>query len=115
MMNIKYLNYITLKHDNGEYSQYGHLQYNSAFVKLEDKVEKGQPIALSGNTGFSSAPHLHFHVFELNKTKVGWESLKVRFDEDIEIDRKKYPIPKEQQKAVERLEKTRKELENKKL
>ena len=37
-------------------------------------------------------------------------SLKVRFEEKVEIDRKKYPIPKEQRKAVERLEKTRRKI-----
>lgn len=110
---FKYLNYITLKHSNGELSQYCHLQHNSAFVKLGDKVKTGQPIALSGNTGFSSTPHLHFTVGKLNKTKVGWESLKIRFKEKIDVDRTQRPVPKKYNKLMKELEKTKKELEGK--
>ncbi|MBI2583606.1 MAG: M23 family metallopeptidase [Candidatus Aenigmarchaeota archaeon] len=85
--NIKYLNYMTLEHSNGEYSQYGHLKHKGALVKLREKVRQGQPIALSGNTGLSTQPHLHFHVLRLNKTKVGWETLKIRFKEKMRIMR----------------------------
>jgi len=76
---LKYLNYMTLKHDNEEYSQYCHLKYKGVLVKVGDKVEEGQQIAISGNTGFTSAPHLHFMVFRLNETEVGWESLEIRW------------------------------------
>jgi len=82
---IKYLNYMTIQHNNGEFSQYAHLKYKGALVKVGDKVKKGQPIAISGNTGFSTTPHLHFQVFKLNNTKIGWETLKIRFKERITI------------------------------
>ena len=104
---------MTLQHNNGEFSQYVHLKHEGALIKLWEKVRKGQPIALSGNTGFSTAPHLHFQVFKLNKTKIGWETLKVRFKEKIDINRTKYPIPKEFEKGMKELEKVRKELEGK--
>jgi murein DD-endopeptidase MepM/ murein hydrolase activator NlpD len=40
-------------------------------VKLGDQVKVGQPIALSGQTGFASKPHLHFAVFQaIDGTKV---------------------------------------------
>lgn len=83
--NIKYLNYITLKHKNGEFSQYGHLKYKGSMVKLGQKVKKGQQIALSGNTGYSTTPHLHFQVFKLNKTKIGWETLEIRFKQKFRV------------------------------
>jgi murein DD-endopeptidase MepM/ murein hydrolase activator NlpD len=102
--NIKYLNYMTIQHSNGEFSQYAHLKYQGSFVKVGDKVKQGQAITLSGNTGFTTAPHLHFQIFKLNDTKVGWESLKVKFKEKIVIDTSYKPIPKE-------LNKTKKELE----
>lgn len=93
-INIKYVNFITLQHNDGEFSQYAHLKHNGALVKVGDKVKQGQPIAISGNTGFSPIPHLHFHVFNLNNSKEGWESLKVRFKEKIYIDKKIRPVPK---------------------
>lgn len=59
---MKYVNYLTIQHSNNEYSQYVHLKYKGSLVNVGDKVKEGQPIALSGNTGFTTAPHLHFHV-----------------------------------------------------
>ncbi len=56
-------NYITIKHDNKEFSLYEHLKFNGAKVKVGDKVKKGQLIGYSGNTGYTFAPHLHFQVF----------------------------------------------------
>lgn len=86
-MNIKYANYLTLRHRNGEYSQYGHLKYRGALVKLGERVKKGQPIALSGNTGYTTEPHLHFHVSRKTKKDTGWETLKIRFTEKFRVMR----------------------------
>jgi murein DD-endopeptidase MepM/ murein hydrolase activator NlpD len=55
-------NFITVKHSDGTYSHYLHLQYNGALVTVGDTVQKGQLIGLSGSTGFSAFPHLHFEV-----------------------------------------------------
>ena len=76
---IKYLNYLTLQHNNGEYSQYCHVKYRGALVRVGDRVKERQDIARSGNTGYSSAPHLHVMVFRKNDTKIGWESLEIRW------------------------------------
>lgn len=84
---MKYLNFITIKHCKGEFSQYAHIKHKGALVKVNDKVRQGQPIALSGNTGFSTAPHLHFHVVKLNNTDIGWETLKVKFKEKVKVKR----------------------------
>ena len=56
-------NIIEIEHLNGEISEYEHLKQNSAKVKVGDKVTKGQPIALVGNTGWSECAHLHFMVY----------------------------------------------------
>lgn len=63
---IKYLefgNYITIYHKDGTMADYYHIQKNGSKVKLGDQIRVGQEIALSGNTGWSSGPHLHFQVY----------------------------------------------------
>ena len=55
-------NGITVQHKDGTYAHYWHLQHNGALVNVGDIVEEGQVIGLSGHTGFSAFPHLHFEV-----------------------------------------------------
>lgn len=55
-------NYIRIRHEDGSRAFYCHLAQNGVRVKVGQKVEEGQLIGLSGNTGYSSTPHLHFMV-----------------------------------------------------
>lgn len=55
-----YGNYIMIIHNNNLSTLYAHL--SSVNVKADQYVTQGQLIGLSGNTGFSSGPHLHFEV-----------------------------------------------------
>ncbi|MFE1286209.1 M23 family metallopeptidase [Streptomyces sp. NPDC058751] len=55
-----YGNAVVIKHPNGKYSQYAHL--SRVDVRVGQTVSTGQHIALSGNTGNSSGPHLHFEI-----------------------------------------------------
>ncbi|MDJ1130857.1 M23 family metallopeptidase [Streptomyces iconiensis] len=55
-----YGNNIVIKHKDGTYTQYGHL--NSIGVSVGQSVKAGQQIGLSGSTGNSSGPHLHFEA-----------------------------------------------------
>ncbi len=57
-----YGNYIKIKHNNGYYTLYAHLKFGGVYVNKGDKVIKGQFIADMGNTGRSTAKHLHFEV-----------------------------------------------------
>ncbi|MFE9309401.1 M23 family metallopeptidase [Streptomyces sp. NPDC088353] len=55
-----YGNAVVIKHANGTYSQYAHL--SRVDVRIGQAVATGQHIALSGNTGNSTGPHLHFEI-----------------------------------------------------
>jgi murein DD-endopeptidase MepM/ murein hydrolase activator NlpD len=57
-------NHIVLDLGHGKYAFYAHLQKGSLLVAKGDHVKRGQPLALLGNTGNTSAPHLHFHLMD---------------------------------------------------
>jgi murein DD-endopeptidase len=55
-------NYVLVDLGDHAYAVYAHLQPGSLTVKRGDRVRRGQTLALVGNTGNSSEPHLHFHI-----------------------------------------------------
>lgn len=55
-------NYVSIQHNDGSVAHYWHLQKDGAMVNAGDTVKVGQWIGLSGNTGYSAFPHLHFEV-----------------------------------------------------
>lgn len=57
-------NYLIIEHSNGEFSRYIHLRRAGVFVSRGQRVSRGDTIALSGNSGRSAFPHLHFDVAE---------------------------------------------------
>lgn len=65
-----YGNYVKIKHDNGYYTLYGHIAYNTVKVKVGDKVKRGQVIGYLGNTGESYGAHLHFEVRDKNDVRI---------------------------------------------
>lgn len=56
-------NYVLIRHDDGTLGHYCHLKKGGVKVRPGQIVKTGDMIALSGSTGFSSGPHLHFCVF----------------------------------------------------
>ena len=58
-------NSVVVDHGDGTFATYLHLSYDGSLVGIGDRVARGQPIALSGNTGFSTGPHLHFVVRDI--------------------------------------------------
>ncbi|WP_299887645.1 M23 family metallopeptidase [uncultured Lacinutrix sp.] len=62
-----YANYIIIYHKDNTFAQYVHLKKESSFIKVGDSVRINQPIALSGFTGWTTVPHLHFGVFKSSK------------------------------------------------
>jgi murein DD-endopeptidase MepM/ murein hydrolase activator NlpD len=55
-------NYISIQHYDGSVAHYWHLIKNGVLVNVGDTITKGRVIGLSGNTGYSAFPHLHFEV-----------------------------------------------------
>jgi murein DD-endopeptidase MepM/ murein hydrolase activator NlpD len=51
---------LVIDHGYGVKTRYGHL--SEIFVKLGDRVTRGQKVAAVGNTGRSTGPHLHYEV-----------------------------------------------------
>lgn len=79
------LNYLTLMHENGEYSQYCHLGKHSVStqgLQIGSRVKVGQQIAVVGKSGWTDRDHLHFVIFRnaQNESPFTFKSLKVRFD-----------------------------------
>ncbi len=106
----KYQNVISIQHSHGEISEYAHIQYRSSLLKVGDAVKQGQKIARCGNTGFSTCPHLHFHIARLtDKSRVGWETLKPRWKVKLSVDRSQPSVPKSMRKTLRALEKLKKD------
>jgi murein DD-endopeptidase MepM/ murein hydrolase activator NlpD len=71
-------NLVRILHDDGTFAIYAHLNLNSVRVRPGDQVVRGEYIADSGNTGFSSGPHLHFVV--VRNSGLAVESVPVVFE-----------------------------------
>ncbi len=61
-------NHVLIEHDDHTFAQYAHLKVDGVAVRTGERVAKGTLIGYSGNTGYSSGPHLHFEVMRLDAT-----------------------------------------------
>ncbi|MBZ0330785.1 peptidoglycan DD-metalloendopeptidase family protein [Halomonas sp. ANAO-440] len=73
--------YLVVRHDNGYRTRYLHL--SRPLVSRGDRVTMGERIALSGNTGRSTGPHLHYEVI-VNNTAV--DAMKVELPESQSLE-----------------------------
>ena len=75
----KFANFIVVLHEDGTTGEYYHLEKDGSAVSVGQRVERGQLIGYSGNTGHSTMPHLHFAVYRATE----WgntQSIPVLFD-----------------------------------
>jgi murein DD-endopeptidase MepM/ murein hydrolase activator NlpD len=70
-------NYVIVQHDDGSRAGYWHLHQDGVLVNLGDSVKQGQPIALSGKTGYAAMAHLHFMVWQNQDGQ--WKQIPTRF------------------------------------
>ena len=97
--NKKYMadaNYVNVLHADGTEGVYLHLRPNGVAVKLGKKVKKGTLLGYCGLTGFTSRPHVHFHVklsgHHHKDTK--WKSVPILFKADMGHGGSKGLVPK---------------------
>lgn len=55
-------NHVRILHDDGTMAVYAHLDYNGVEVEPGQRIEAGELLGRSGNTGYSTGPHLHFAI-----------------------------------------------------
>lgn len=74
-------NFVRVQHDDGTQGVYLHLKQGSVSVRVGQRVAVGSPLALSGNTGNSSGPHLHFVV--QRASEAGLVSIPYEFNQPV--------------------------------
>lgn len=74
-------NFVRIRHDDGTEGVYLHLKQGSVSVRAGQRVVVGSPLALSGNTGNSSGPHLHFVVQKASEA--GLVSIPYEFNQPL--------------------------------
>ena len=71
-------NFVIIQHSDNARSGYWHLKHDAVWVNIGDTVKQGQVIGLSGKSGYTYFPHLHFIVWRADK-KGQWTQIGTRF------------------------------------
>ena len=74
---IGHENVVIVAHADSTYARYIHLTTNGALVQISQQLMPGDTLGLSGNSGSSNHPHLHFDV---TKTFTGRSDMTIPFD-----------------------------------
>lgn len=96
-------NAVMIDYQNGEYGLLCHFKHDSIRVKVGDKVKQGDVIALCGNTGNTSQPHIHFHLQDNPRIHLG-NALPIQFKKivvDGEIKENFEPVRKQKVSNVQ--------------
>ncbi len=107
-----YGNFVQINHGNGYSTAYAHLSRFAAGIRSGSKVQQGQIVAYSGNTGMSTGPHLHYEIRknggQLNPAGVKFASgrslagteLRSFMNQRLHIDMQRASIPMETKLAI---------------
>lgn len=68
--NGSYGNYVKIKHDNGYYTLYAHMAYNTVKVSKGQRINKGQVLGYMWATGTAYGGHLHFEVRNTSDVRI---------------------------------------------
>jgi len=82
-------NFVIVLHEDGTLGEYMHLAPSGVKVSVGQRVKRGDELALSGNTGYSSTPHLHFQVMTAGVDGVSAQS----FPFDLAVGPRKDEAP----------------------
>lgn len=72
-------NFVFVLHEDGTHAAYHHLRYGGVAVKVGDRIQTGDLLGYSGQTGLAPEPHLHFSVYRARADGF-CESIPIRFD-----------------------------------
>ncbi len=86
-------NYITIRHDDGEYSHYAHLRTGTFRVATGQHVEAGQVLAEVGNSGYSFGRHVHVQV--TRSESIAAQSVPFQFDDRPRAEVAASPAPRQ--------------------
>ena len=86
-LSSSYGTHVVIRHANGTQTYYGHGTRGSICVKPGQIVKKGEKIMLSGSTGNSSGPHLHF---EVRVSPYSYKYSATAYGQDCRVDPNKY-------------------------
>ena len=81
---VQFANYVAIRHSDDTIGEYLHLHKDGVLVSEGETVRRGQQIALSGNTGYTNAPHLHFGVY-MTTSDGHRRSIDIRFESSTGI------------------------------
>jgi hypothetical protein len=93
-------NFVVVLHGDGTLGEYMHLATGGVRVRAGDRVRRAQYIALSGNTGYSTTPHLHFQV--MTAAPDGRDARSFPFEFEIAPGRSERPVEGRVYRAYER-------------
>ena len=86
-LSTSYGTYVVIRHANGLQSYYAHGTRGSIVVQPGQTVKQGEKIMLSGNTGNSQGPHLHF---EVRKSPYNYSYSATAYGQDSRVDPNNY-------------------------